>query len=435
MSDSADPIRAAFRLNLEQQRKQAKELLKAAWAGDAAALQRFAASVPDAVARRAQGTLKLADAQFAVARELRFANWPALKAHIEALDAARNSIQLAAAAPDTGVATLHLRCGSDIRTTLQYAGFQGDFLEMSYPYCYGPVTDGLDHLQLEARFIMSADSEQEEAVAYQKALTARESEERSLAASASRYARVVLWMEHDCYDQLVLVRTLAHYAQHGRPPGLELIDIDYFPGRTGAGNPVHFIGLGLLPAEALRLLWKRRRPVTGEQLTIATDIWNALLRDDPRLLAKLMRSGCAALPHAATALRRLLQELPSIDDGLSLTERLCLELLAAQSLPFNQLLGQMTHVRDPLFFNTDLRLSLIIRDMQCLADPAVHVTPAPGQWQDIVTITETGRAVLRGERDWMSLRPPPRWVGGVQVQAGQPHWRWDNCTDEPVRRD
>ena len=69
MPGTSDPY-AAFRLNLEQQRKRAKDLLRAVRAGDAAARRRLAdavaLSVPDAV------TLKLADAQFAIARELGF---------------------------------------------------------------------------------------------------------------------------------------------------------------------------------------------------------------------------------------------------------------------------------------------------------------------------------------------------------------------------
>ena len=66
MPGTSDPY-AAFRLNLEQQRKRANPL-RAVRAGDAAARRRLAGAValpvPDAV------TIKLADAQFAIAREL-----------------------------------------------------------------------------------------------------------------------------------------------------------------------------------------------------------------------------------------------------------------------------------------------------------------------------------------------------------------------------
>jgi hypothetical protein len=59
-------------LDLDQARRQAKELLRAARSGDARALARF----------RADRTPRLADAQAAVARELGFSSWPALVAGV-----------------------------------------------------------------------------------------------------------------------------------------------------------------------------------------------------------------------------------------------------------------------------------------------------------------------------------------------------------------
>ena len=48
-------------------------------------------------------------------------------------------------------------------------------------------------------------------------------------------------------------------------------------------------------------------------------------------------------------------------------------------------------------------------------------------------ITELGRAVLRGEVDFRSLNPPPRWVGGVEIAAGNVDWRWDDKLRDAVR--
>lgn len=79
--------------NLEQQKKQARELLDAARAHDAAALARFRAhhprlgALPDA--EWPPSRLALHDAQVVLAREYGFASWPKLKAHIEAVVATR----------------------------------------------------------------------------------------------------------------------------------------------------------------------------------------------------------------------------------------------------------------------------------------------------------------------------------------------------------
>jgi ankyrin repeat protein len=70
--------------NLEQQRKLAKELIRAARAGDAAALARIQAARGGAIGP--PQSLKLADAQRAVAREGGFDSWPALVADVQARD-------------------------------------------------------------------------------------------------------------------------------------------------------------------------------------------------------------------------------------------------------------------------------------------------------------------------------------------------------------
>lgn len=401
---------AAFRLNLEQQKKRAKELLAAAKAGDAAALRRIAILKPDLA--HATIVLRLADAQRVIARELGLDSWGELKTHISTLDRARAALA-STRAIDATMPTLHVRCGSDIRDTLLAAGLRGDFLEVSYPYCHGPVSNAPDHLEREAAFIAEF-----AAVSFAAALARRQQEQQQLTASITR-ARVVLWMENDCFDQLVLLRCLAHYARNGTPARLELVTVDRFPGN------VRFIGMGQLPPEALHVLWERRRPLSTAQLTLASEVWDAVGADDPRALVALMRAGTPTLPLLAPALRRLLQELPWIRDGLGLTQRLVLQALSESSADLGRLLTLLNYQRDPLPFTTDLHLLQVLTNLRELAEPLVSETHP--QW----AITEIGRAVLRGERDLLSLGPRARWVGGVRV-ADNP-WRWSEAQSEVVR--
>ena len=81
MTDRTVRAHSAFCLNLEQQKNRAKELLRAAKAADADALSRLAKVRRHSRARLADApwaTVKLAGAQFAIARELRFASWAKL---------------------------------------------------------------------------------------------------------------------------------------------------------------------------------------------------------------------------------------------------------------------------------------------------------------------------------------------------------------------
>jgi ankyrin repeat protein len=68
------------RPDLDQLRRQAKELRDAVRRGDAAAVERFGRHHPAAL----QGSASLASAQLVIARELGFSSWPRLKAAIDA---------------------------------------------------------------------------------------------------------------------------------------------------------------------------------------------------------------------------------------------------------------------------------------------------------------------------------------------------------------
>lgn len=78
------PIPSPVPTSLEQQRKLAKDLIRAARTGDVGALARIRAVRSDA--GTTQRSLKLADAQLAIAREAGFESWPALVAEFEERD-------------------------------------------------------------------------------------------------------------------------------------------------------------------------------------------------------------------------------------------------------------------------------------------------------------------------------------------------------------
>jgi len=326
---------------------------------------------------------------------------------------------------DADIPTLHVRCGSDIRVKLREAGFGGDFLEYSDPVCQGPVLDDPDLIGRRATFLADAYGRALGFTTEQSLARLRE-EERGLDA-AHLHPRVVLWFEHDPYDQLVLARCLARFAGGPRPARLELICIDRFPGVA------RFIGLGQLDAPALASLWSGRSAVTPEQLDLGRVVWAALRRDDPSVLAAIAATGAPALPLAAPALSRVLRELPGRLDGLSLTQRLVLRMLAEAPATINRLFGALTAAREPLPFLGDTMLLHVIEQI-AMTDPSIVAIGAHERpHQRIVSITEAGRGVLAGDADFLSSSPPERWIGGVRIASGQPIWRWDDDSGSVMR--
>ncbi len=358
MTDRHSQPYAAFRLNLEQQHKRAKDLLKAAKAGNTEALRRL-----QGAGFTAAGAPKLAQAQHCVARELRFDSWAALKRHLDDMERSRRA--LSAKALDDDCRTMHIRCGHDFIRELREAGLHGDFNAHINPYHQGPVTDTPDWLEQRARFIADAIGPYQQ-LDYAAVLAGARDEERRLAEASRAYARVVLWLEHDRYDQFVLLRCLAWFAEHGAPPRLELVGPHDFPGAT------RFVGLGQLPPEALRLLWERREPIGAEQLAFGRHTWKAFRAADPRALAALVRDGTPLLPALCGALHRHLQELPSVEDGLALTHRLLLHALAEDGPQrAGRLVALVMHGRDPLPGLGDIGYDLALRELATPPEPLV----------------------------------------------------------------
>jgi len=350
-----------------------------------------------------------------------------LKAHILTSRGILERITHGAAAVDRDMATLHVRCGSDIKSRLLEAGLTGDFLEYSDSLCQGPVLDDPYWLDRRADFLARSVGpgigRRRDEIADGLARA-----ETDLRAAASRYERIVLWFEHDSYDQLNLARCLAQFAET-MPGRLEMVTLEHYPGA------MRFIGLGQLPPEALCLLWDKRQIVTQPQAQAGRTAWTLLRQPDPTPLAAAVAAGFPELPYLARALRRHCQELPWTGGGLSLTQRLILEVLAEQPRTIGQVFRDLMLERDPLPFLTDLILGDFVKAMQRVRQP-VFTGVFDGEdrrwFRERLTITPLGREVLAGEVDWLSLSPPARWVGGVCIRADQPCWRWDDLRETTV---
>jgi hypothetical protein len=423
--DAASRALPNGRLNLEQQKKRAKELLRALHGGDAAAAERLRRSHPRGD-RLAPAEAQLADAQLAVAREAGFDTWPRLKAYAEALQSAREAAKRPELAPDTA-GTLHLRCGSDIQVALKRAGFVGDFQAFTDPFCQGPVRDlpRAEFLAERAQFIGAAYG------LYPDNVLRRLQGEYGALDDLRRYERVVLWFEHDSYDQLILAFLLKTLGKRGLPD-LELVCADGAPGVD------RFAGLGQLAPEVIRLLWDRRQPVTAEHAALGVRVWSALTCASPEPLFAIASAGTPALPAMAGAILRHLQELPSTASGLSLTEQLALDLLAEHGpMTAQRLFARLNREREPLPFLGDAMFWPVLAGMadgrrpliEAPPDGADHHNGWPGRR---INLTAHGALVRQGSADWQVDAPAPRWVGGVEIAPGEPGWRWDAVANHPI---
>ena len=223
---------------------------------------------------------------------------------------------------------------------------------------------------------------------------------------------IVLWFEHDLYDQLQLIDVLALAGENGfDPEQLKLIELGAFPGR-----PV-FRGLGELNVPELESLWGERRSVTDEEIVGAQRAWDAVRASEPQALDELRGDSPAERPFLPAAIRRLLEELPDTDGGLSRTERQLLGLLADGPLLTGALFLASQELEEAPFHG-DTWIFRTLSELGGGAAPLVAVT------EGMAAITDTGRGVLAGDLDRVELLGIDRWVGGTHLVPAAT-WRWD----------
>jgi hypothetical protein len=298
---------------------------------------------------------------------------------------------------------LHVTNGDSVTMTMERAGFAGDLLAWRDILHEGPVPDlPPDELRRVRAEYLGVD----------EALL-RERDERLAAAIASEEP-VVLWFEHDLYDQLQLIQILAGLPD--RPRHVELICIGTFPGRPG------FRGLGELEAEELASLWPLRTAVTPEHVHLARAAWDVVRGDDPHALARAAATPDERLPYLAPALRRLLEELPGVRDGLGRSERHLLEAVA----------GGARSPIDAFLAASDAEEAPFMGDTTAF-DRLASLDGLVGDGGGALELTADGEAVLAGEADRVELIGFDRWVGGLHVRAGGDLWRWDAERSAPTR--
>jgi hypothetical protein len=312
---------------------------------------------------------------------------------------------------------LHIRCGDDIKDKLAEAGLAGDYLSFADPAWLGPPP--AFNAWLAGRAALIADRT---GLPQPKVRAELGEAYWRLARAPADYRHIVLWFEHDLYDQAALVRVLANFAQRTALPRVELISIDRFRGLK------RFIGFGQLTAQQLASLWPKRKRISRRQLTLGARAWAALRALTPEPLEALLASDTRPLPFLKAALKRHLQELPWTTDGLSLTEREVLAALAKGPLSASELFAETQMKRDPLPFMGDRFFWSVVRDLIDAPRPPVAVSAATRRmaWpRRVLRLTPTGRALLAGKLDWRAERPLPRWVGGIPAGPGAPDWRWN----------
>jgi redox-sensitive transcriptional activator SoxR len=326
--------------------------------------------------------------------------------------------------PQAPPVTLHVTNGESAGNTLRRTALGGAVLSWQDVLHEGPVPAGPRASLLRARadFLAGCGWGSRRAI-----VSALERRDRQYLDALENGSQVVLWFEHDLFDQLQLLDALATAHETAASP--ELIVVGAVPRRPA------FRGLGEPSADELETLWPARRVGTDEALAAATAAWEAFRAPEPDALAQVVHEGSPELPFLSTALERLLQELPAPADGLSGTERHALQTIEAgaptpaAAFLAAQELEEAPFQGDAWFFRTLVELGRgRDRLVETTAGEQLPLAPPLGDGQVFtglrLRLTRHGEQVLRGEADRVELLGLDRWVGGTHLTPDNDR-RWD----------
>ncbi len=318
---------------------------------------------------------------------------------------------------------LHITNGDHAADLIDESGLSGDVLPWRDVLHEGPVPAGLSLEALapvRARFgALHGWGAYEEILKTFRARNAALSEFR-------RCDEVILWFEHDLYDQLQILQLLDWFC--GRKLGtthFSMICIGAFPGIAD------FRGLGQLQPAQLNRLFGSRIPVTSAMLALGRRTWCAFTAPDPTAIVSLLGEEASRLPFLVPALYRYFAEFPALDTGLTHTERTILRLVAAgvtdptavfsrsQDLEAAPFMGDLT------FWNRIDALCSAPSPLLTASVESVRAAAADDALPGIaLAVTAPGHDVLAGRADRIALNGIDEWRGGAHLVTAH-HWRWD----------
>ncbi|HSM84977.1 MAG TPA: hypothetical protein VLT16_02440 [Candidatus Limnocylindrales bacterium] len=305
---------------------------------------------------------------------------------------------------------LHITNGESVAGTLRESGLPGSSLSWIDVLHDGPVpqTSSLSELSdIRARALAGF------GWGVYDQIRARFAERDRVLEGFGKHEEVVLWFEHDLFDQLQLIQLLAWFS--ARVPGpvrLSLIQIGSFPGVEP------FYGLGELNISQLSQLFPSRKTVSPSQLAIGREAWQAFCAPAPGPLLEFTRNDLPEMPFLRAALGRFFQEYPWRDDGLSRTQRQVLMALSSGARSWPEIYNESRKLEAVPWGD----LSVYWRLEDLIAGPAPAIQKHAGRYE----LTDSGRQLLAGKADWVNLRGGiDTWLGGVHLFGPDAEWRWD----------
>jgi len=327
---------------------------------------------------------------------------------------------------------LNITNGDSAVEIMQQAGIFGEFLPWRDVLHDGPMPDGLtleELSQVRAKFIS------DQGWGTLENISASFIERDNTLKSFESYEKVILWFEHDLYDQLQIIQILDWFNQSAYQSSpenisLSIICVDQY--------------LGMLTPEEMSNLHIYEEPVTDKHLTLSSKAWLAFRSNSPEKWGALLEADTSVLPFLEGAIIRQLEEYPNCSNGLTRNAQQILKIVSEGETNPWKVFAKSQECEARVFMG-DSSFWVIIQELLESTTSALKTsTPllklAEGeQWtmpptaDQELSITPMGDVVLAGEKNWLELAEIDCWIGGVHLTPKN-LWCWHSKTKSIVRR-
>lgn len=325
---------------------------------------------------------------------------------------------------------LHIVNGDSVAEKLQQVVAQDDILVWREVYSAGPIFENMtEHINRSIR----ADYLQKSLGIPKKEYINTCNEQEKVLDNFKQYDEIILWFEHDLFDQTMLTYLLHWFNKQSLGYlKLKLLCIGSYP-------EVHpFRGLGQLTVEQIKRLLGTWQTIGQEELRLGSDVWKAYASENPIKLQEILEGDGSALPFVQEAFRLHLSRFPATYNGLSIVEQSTLQAIESGIYAPFRLFEYVDNKLNGLGMG-DLEYWYHLAKMTKGDFPLINIRgirsfPAYNEQASSfqrckVQITEYGRHIMKGEKNWVTDNGICEWYGGVNLRGSSPKWRWDaaNC--------
>lgn len=230
------------------------------------------------------------------------------------------------------------------------------------------------------------------------------------------YDSVALWFDADVYSQLQQVQVLDWLAGHSvRSTYIYIVSL-----YGGCKKP--FLEMD---SKAIQCCYEKREEVTLSQFETASLVWDAFTSGDPHRLVEMTRKDISSIPNLKTSMLRLLQQLPSSQNGLSRIEFLVLKAVSKGYCSLSDV-HSWVRSRDAEMLLTEGMLKVNLRALLSGKKPSLRVD------QSVLKLTEFGTRLLSEDEDQIEVNGVDRWLGGLHLVADN-IWRYNHRDNSVVR--